>query len=252
MTTLPPAMLTHWAAELGCPEVYFAQPGTYLLRSSQVALNRLVVTRTDVVSVVQVSTILEDRQERGALLGEDGMLATEPLTAEQLIERLSQLPLSMAWTEAIFCANMAPVAAAARLPRVFSGDVAPAARELRGHDAGRVREVVAAASEREAFLSGITTTRPPLFGSLEGDTLCSVAGCQSRKDSVIAVRVLTAPAYRQRGHAAAAVAAAIAGIVEGGGYPVLSVAYSNRAAMRLCRRLGLDQVAVEEGVELIA
>ena len=255
MTTPPRALLTHWAAELGCPEAYLAQPGTYLVRSSQLALNRLVVTRTELASVLQVSTMLEDRQEKGALLGGDGPLASEPLTAEQLIARLSQPPLSMAWTEAIFCAPAGAVGKAATAATAQSsrhGPASPLARELRGHDAARLRAVIDAAGEREAFLSGIAGTQPPLFGSFEGDALCAVAGCQPRRGGVVGVRVLTAPQYRLRGHGAAAVSAAIVGGLKRDEYALLSVAYGNRPAMRLCQRLGMDQVAVEEGMELVA
>ena len=249
MTAPPLAVLSHWADELGCPPEYLGQPGTYLLRSPRVALNRFVLLRTEVSAILQVSMVLEDRAERGALLGSGGRLAPEALAAEQLIDRLAQLPLSMAWTEAVFCGAGAGQVAERQVAGV---PTSPAARELRGGDARRVQDLVAAAGEREAFLSGIAGTQPPLYGSFEGDALCAVAGHEPRQGVVAGVRVLTAPARRRRGHGTAAVAATMQGALAQGEYAVLSVAYGNRAGMRLCRRLGLDQVAVEEGMELVA
>ena len=198
----------------------------------------MVVTRTTVSSILQVSSVLEDAEERAPVLGSGGLLAPQLLAAEQLIERLSQLPLSTAWTEAIFCAET-------------TREMAPtSAKELRGGDAALVRQVLAEAGEREAFLSGLAVTAPPLYGSFEAKTLCAVAACEPRSGPIASVRVITAPRFRRRGHAAAAVAALLRETLSAGQLAYLSVAVGNRAGIRLCERLGLPRVAVEEGMEL--
>jgi GNAT superfamily N-acetyltransferase len=241
----PQQVLAHWAAELGCPAEYFARPGTFLVRSAALALNRFQLLRTGASAVLRVSSILEDTRAPTALFGETGQLAPASLSAEQLIERLQALSLTMAWTDAIYCAADGWLVPEDVQARQHHSDV------LRGRNAAALRALVSEAGEREAFLSGIAEVEPPLYGSFAGKTLCAVAGCIGRQQPVVGVRVLVDPRHRRQGHGAAVVAALNSAQLALGKVTLLASSVANRGGVGLARTLDMQQVAIEEGMELL-
>ena len=245
MTPAPAELLAHWSAEFDCPAKYLQQPGTFLVRSADLALNRFQLLRTGASAILRVSSILEDGTSQAALLGDPGPLAPAALGAQQLIERLRALPLTMAWTEAIFCCDRSWE----RPRRVVAGGQRAAL--LRGQHAMALRTLIADAGEREAFLSGVAEAEPPLYGSFDGNALCAVAGCVDQQTSITSVRVLVDPRQRRAGHGSAAAAALISAQVGAGKLALMATSVSNRGAVRLARSLGMQHVAMEEGMELL-
>jgi len=232
------AVVSFWAAHLGCRAAQLAQPRTSVVRNGPDLADyrgATVVLRPPAC----VLAVPDDWYERVA-----GRVGWRPPAEVFDVSLLRQ----------VFGSAVDRVIGPAWLGYADASDFRPAptlgARLLAGQDLAQLERLAAACGTTAWEHSGIDSAHPPIFGCFAGEVLAGAGTLARWGDRLLHLGVVTHPHYRGRGYGKAVVSAMTAHGLAMGGVLQYRTLQANLPSLAIARTLGFQHVALTLAVRL--
>jgi GNAT superfamily N-acetyltransferase len=232
------AVVSFWAAHLGCSAAQLAQPRTTVVRNGPDLADyrgATIVFRPPAC----VLAVPEDWYERIA-----GRVGRRP-PAEVL---------DVSLVHQVFGSAVDRVIGPAWLGYADASDFRPAptmgTRLLAGQDLAELERLAAACGTTAWEHSGIDPARPPVFGCFAGEVLAAAGTLDRWGDRLQHLGIVTHPRYRGRGYGRAVVSAMAAYGLAMGGVLQYRTLEANLPSLAIARALGFQRFALTLAVRL--
>jgi GNAT superfamily N-acetyltransferase len=232
------AVVTFWAAQLGCSEVQLAQPST---------------------SVVCNGPELASYRGATAVFRPPACVLAVPADwYDPVASKIGQRPpaevFDVVLLRQVFGAAVDQVIGPAWLGYADTSDFRPAptlgTRLLTDQDLAALERLATACGPTAWKHSGINPARPPVFGCFAGDRLAAAGMLEQWGDRLLQVGIVTHPGYRGRGYGKAVVSAMTAHGLAAGGVVQYRTLQANFPSVGIARALGFRRFAHTLAVRL--